>query len=174
MRSGGGVGRSARSGGGTDVPDDGRLTQVPTPSHPLLLNERLLVYPSGFECQKCTSIFLRFFLYYFLHTVLLITPPSHPSQATTQDSRITTRHIHVGNAGNDTRRRTRVHWLIHPGPTIIPTTRRRRALIRIFRSRCLISPAGAGAGVGGGRLRRSWSRERIGRGGGVVTPPADA
>jgi hypothetical protein len=48
-----------------------------------------------------------------------------------------------------------------------PTTRRRRALIRIFRSRCLISPAGAGAGVGGGRLRRSWSRERIGRGGGV-------
>ena len=62
LRSSGSVGRSASgrsasgqgSAGGADVPDDGRPMQVPTPD---LLNGRMLVYPSGFECQKCTSIF---------------------------------------------------------------------------------------------------------------------
>jgi hypothetical protein len=144
LRSSGSVGRSASersasgqgSAGEADVPDDGRPTQVPTPGHLLLLNGRLLVYPSRFECQKCTSIFLHFFLYYFLHTVLLITPLCHPSQATTQDSRVMTRYIYVGNYGTDTRVCTRVRWLIRSGPTTIPIPMMRRcqhrARIRIF------------------------------------------
>ena len=87
-------------------------------------------------------VFLHLFLYY-LRTYSFTDSLPPFSQATTQDSGTTTQPIHVGNAGNDTRGRTRVRWLIHPGPTIpVPTTTHRRqdrARIQIFRSRCLIS-----------------------------------
>lgn len=36
-------------------PTDARPTQSPTPGHPLLRDGRLLVYPKGFVCDKCTS-----------------------------------------------------------------------------------------------------------------------
>ena len=35
------------------IPDNGRPTSVPTSGHPLLLNNKMLVYPSGYECNKC-------------------------------------------------------------------------------------------------------------------------
>lgn len=35
------------------IPDDGSPTKIPTPGHPLLLNNKLLVYPGGYECHKC-------------------------------------------------------------------------------------------------------------------------
>ena len=37
------------------IPDDGRPTPRPTPGHPLLRDGKVLVYPVGFECRKCTS-----------------------------------------------------------------------------------------------------------------------
>ena len=40
---------------GEEIADDGRLTHIPTPGHPLLLISKLLVYPVGFECHKCAS-----------------------------------------------------------------------------------------------------------------------
>lgn len=43
------LGRGTRSA----VQDDGRPTREPRLGHPLLLNERILVYPSGHECHKC-------------------------------------------------------------------------------------------------------------------------
>ena len=41
------------SSSSNDVPDDGRPTDRPVPGHPLLRHGRVLVYPNGFECQKC-------------------------------------------------------------------------------------------------------------------------
>ncbi|KAF9779243.1 hypothetical protein BJ322DRAFT_1089393 [Thelephora terrestris] len=35
------------------IPDDGRPTRTPVPGHPLLNNGKTLVYPPGYECQKC-------------------------------------------------------------------------------------------------------------------------
>ncbi|KAG7450758.1 uncharacterized protein BT62DRAFT_928036 [Guyanagaster necrorhizus] len=35
--------------------NDGRPTTTPVPGHPLLNNHRLLVYPTGFECDKCRN-----------------------------------------------------------------------------------------------------------------------
>ncbi|CAL1714515.1 unnamed protein product [Somion occarium] len=36
-----------------EIPDDGKPTKTPVPGHPLLKDGRVLVYPAGFECQKC-------------------------------------------------------------------------------------------------------------------------
>ncbi|PBK77551.1 hypothetical protein ARMSODRAFT_1012705 [Armillaria solidipes] len=33
--------------------NDGRPTTTPVPGHPLLNNNRLLVYPAGYQCDKC-------------------------------------------------------------------------------------------------------------------------
>lgn len=38
-----------------DSPDDGRPTSKPVPGHPLMNSGKVLVYPSGYECTKCTS-----------------------------------------------------------------------------------------------------------------------
>ncbi|KAK7472314.1 hypothetical protein VKT23_000434 [Stygiomarasmius scandens] len=35
------------------IPDDGRPTNKPVPGHPLLYDGKLLVYPTGFYCEKC-------------------------------------------------------------------------------------------------------------------------
>lgn len=35
------------------VPDDGRPTDRPVPGHPLLRHGKVLMYPNGYECQKC-------------------------------------------------------------------------------------------------------------------------
>ena len=45
------VGESRTRVGG--IPDNGSPTKIPTPGHPLLLNNKLLVYPGGHECHKC-------------------------------------------------------------------------------------------------------------------------
>jgi len=37
------------------TPDDGRPTRTPVPGHPLLNNGKTLVYPAGYECEKCLS-----------------------------------------------------------------------------------------------------------------------
>ena len=39
------------------IPDDGRPTRTPVPGHPLLNNGRTLVYPDGYECDKCACAF---------------------------------------------------------------------------------------------------------------------
>lgn len=39
------------------IPDDGRPTRMPVPGHPLLNKDRTLVYPDGYECNKCTFDF---------------------------------------------------------------------------------------------------------------------
>jgi hypothetical protein len=44
--------------GGGGIPDDGRPTRTPMPGHPLLMNEKILVYPPGYECDKCAFTFL--------------------------------------------------------------------------------------------------------------------
>ncbi|KAJ3775456.1 hypothetical protein FB446DRAFT_637853 [Lentinula raphanica] len=36
--------------------DDGRPTKTPVPGHPLLNHGRLLVYPPGYECDKCRNV----------------------------------------------------------------------------------------------------------------------
>ncbi|KAI0718050.1 hypothetical protein C8T65DRAFT_571126 [Cerioporus squamosus] len=36
-------------------PNDGRPTDRPVPGHPLLHHGKVLVYPAGFECQKCRN-----------------------------------------------------------------------------------------------------------------------
>lgn len=47
--------KNTTSNGIPDVPDDGRPTTTPIPGHPLLNNGKVLVYPAGYECSKCTS-----------------------------------------------------------------------------------------------------------------------
>ena len=37
------------------IPNDGRPTRTPVPGHPLLNNGKTLVYPAGYECDKCMS-----------------------------------------------------------------------------------------------------------------------
>ncbi|EDR13924.1 uncharacterized protein LACBIDRAFT_305132 [Laccaria bicolor S238N-H82] len=50
----GGSSSASRNGAATDWGgDDGRPTTTPTPGHPLLHNGKLLVYPKGYECNKC-------------------------------------------------------------------------------------------------------------------------
>ncbi|TBU24172.1 hypothetical protein BD311DRAFT_766962 [Dichomitus squalens] len=43
------------SSSSNDVADDGRPTDRPVPGHPLLRHGKVLVYPNGFECQKCRN-----------------------------------------------------------------------------------------------------------------------
>ena len=38
------------------VTDDGRPTDRPVPGHPLLRHGKVLVYPQGYECQKCACL----------------------------------------------------------------------------------------------------------------------
>ncbi|RPD64063.1 hypothetical protein L226DRAFT_460018 [Lentinus tigrinus ALCF2SS1-7] len=45
----------ARSPAQDSSPDDGRPTDRPVPGHPLLRHGKVLVYPAGFECQKCRN-----------------------------------------------------------------------------------------------------------------------
>ena len=53
-----GSGNLANRGDGSD---DGRPTASPKPGHPLMRNGRVLVYPTSYECHRCTSLpsFLR-------------------------------------------------------------------------------------------------------------------
>jgi len=46
--------------------DDGRPTTSPTPGHPLLRNNRVLIYPKGYSCWKCDNTGFKSF------------DPSHP------------------------------------------------------------------------------------------------
>ncbi|KAK0207972.1 hypothetical protein DFS33DRAFT_1300471, partial [Desarmillaria ectypa] len=49
---------SSHSGPSSATPqnrNDGRPTTTPVPGHPLLNNNRLLVYPAGFQCNKCRN-----------------------------------------------------------------------------------------------------------------------
>ncbi|KAF7966127.1 hypothetical protein HWV62_39962, partial [Athelia sp. TMB] len=46
---------SGTARGTSDIADDGKPTKVPTPGHPLLLNGKMLVYPSNHECTKCNN-----------------------------------------------------------------------------------------------------------------------
>jgi hypothetical protein len=39
-------------------PSDGKPTARPVPGHPLLKDNRVLVYPLGFECRKCKASFI--------------------------------------------------------------------------------------------------------------------
>ncbi|KAI0741320.1 hypothetical protein C8Q80DRAFT_128245 [Daedaleopsis nitida] len=48
-------GPSASSSSSNGVPDDGRPTDRPVPGHPLLRQGKVLVYPHGYECQKCRN-----------------------------------------------------------------------------------------------------------------------
>lgn len=41
--------------GTSQADNDGRPTNTPVPGHPLMNNGRVLVYPLGHECKKCTS-----------------------------------------------------------------------------------------------------------------------
>lgn len=55
--------------------NDGKPTTTPTPGHPLLRDGKLLVYPSGWECHKCTfSSFLCFYLSTFRYRPFQIFP----------------------------------------------------------------------------------------------------
>ncbi|KAJ3732803.1 hypothetical protein DFJ43DRAFT_280380 [Lentinula guzmanii] len=47
---------SPPSGSPRTSDDDGRPTKTPVPGHPLLNHGRLLVYPPGFECDKCHNV----------------------------------------------------------------------------------------------------------------------
>ena len=47
------------------IPNDGRPTTTPHPGHPLLKDGKLLVFPKGYECEKCT--------YFYLLEVIIIT-----------------------------------------------------------------------------------------------------
>ncbi|EKM50053.1 uncharacterized protein PHACADRAFT_264552 [Phanerochaete carnosa HHB-10118-sp] len=44
-----------RGGPQSDAPDEGRPTMKPVPGHPLMSNGRVLVYPAGYECNKCNN-----------------------------------------------------------------------------------------------------------------------
>ena len=44
----------------TTVDDDNRPTTKPTPGHPLLRDGKILVYPKGHTCSKCTPFFFSF------------------------------------------------------------------------------------------------------------------
>lgn len=46
-------GKSSASPASNGVSNDGRPTERPVPGHPLLRHGKTLVYPQGFECQKC-------------------------------------------------------------------------------------------------------------------------
>lgn len=41
-----------------EIPDDGRPTQKPVPGHPLLNSGKVLMYPAGYECNKCACHFV--------------------------------------------------------------------------------------------------------------------
>ena len=72
-------GSSSRSGAAADWGgDDGRPTTTPTPGHPLLHNGKLLVYPKGYECNKCT--FLSVLPFYNLLTITSCLRPQHRLQ----------------------------------------------------------------------------------------------
>ncbi|KAI1796801.1 hypothetical protein LXA43DRAFT_879541 [Ganoderma leucocontextum] len=47
--------RGKRNAPSNGVPDDGRPTDRPVPGHPLLRHGKVLVYPNGYECQKCQN-----------------------------------------------------------------------------------------------------------------------
>ncbi|KAF8159244.1 hypothetical protein B0H34DRAFT_796525 [Crassisporium funariophilum] len=59
-RGGGEGGRGAGGGttrnGGHEVVNDGRPTTFPCLGHPLLKDGKLLVYPKGYECEKCNNV----------------------------------------------------------------------------------------------------------------------
>ena len=59
------------------IPDDGRPTRTPVPGHPLLNNGKTLVYPAGYECNKCLSVSLQCFL--SIHLCQVVTPATNPS-----------------------------------------------------------------------------------------------
>ncbi|KAF5357409.1 hypothetical protein D9758_005956 [Tetrapyrgos nigripes] len=40
----------------SQIPDDGRPTHKPVPGHPLLHDGKLLVYPTGYYCEKCHNM----------------------------------------------------------------------------------------------------------------------
>jgi hypothetical protein len=48
--------RGSSSRNGAAAGNGGRPTTTPTPGHPLLHNGKLLVYPKGYECNKCTFL----------------------------------------------------------------------------------------------------------------------
>jgi hypothetical protein len=84
-----------RSGSG--VPDDGRPTRTPVPGHPLLRNNEILVYPAGYECDKCEPSLL------FLSTAA---SRRTSAQATTPDTSTSTPRTRAVSVGSATRART--------------------------------------------------------------------
>ena len=71
-------GGGARGGGGAETPDDGCPTKVSTPGQPLLLNGKLLVYPSAYECHRCAFTSLSSFFFFLCHSPPPKTPILNP------------------------------------------------------------------------------------------------
>ena len=46
------------------IVDDGRPTKKPVPGHPLLNSGKVLVYPAGYDCPKCTYRLLIYIYFY--------------------------------------------------------------------------------------------------------------
>lgn len=74
------------------IPDDGKPTRTPVPGHPLLNNGRTLVYPAGYECDKCLSLPLRAPFAFVDDAYQATTPVTNP----------TTPPTHAADAGINT------------------------------------------------------------------------
>jgi hypothetical protein len=82
------------------IPDDGRPTQTPVPGHPLLRDNKILVYPAGYECDKCAFINLdAIFLSVRCSSIL--------AQATILVTSPQIQLIHVASVGTNTRNHSR-------------------------------------------------------------------
>ena len=77
-------------------PDDGRPTDRPVPGHPLLRHGKVLVYPAGFECQKCECCVISK-RHDTCNQGRLLT--NFTCQAATRGTETTIPHIHVRAAG---------------------------------------------------------------------------
>ena len=73
------------------IPDDGKPTRTPVPGHPLLNDGKTLVYPPGYECNKCLSLSLSF--------QILSAPVDDVHQATTPATNPSIPPTLVANAG---------------------------------------------------------------------------
>lgn len=73
---------------GPSVPNDGKPTTTPVPGHPLLNRNRVLVYPKGYQCQKCKLSLRR-----------LRVPKLTNIQVTTRVTKLSIRHHPAPGAG---------------------------------------------------------------------------
>lgn len=97
------------------IPNDGRPTDRPVPGHPLLRHGKVLVYPTGFECQKCEC------LYDMIHAVQGQPLTNRYCQAVTPGIETLIPRIPARGAGTSTQSHTRGPSHMPPGR---PTARR--------------------------------------------------